>query len=182
MVDTPKGVEDFTVRGEGNLVTLGDGSRCTRILVIGHRNTIRVGARCRLNGQIVIKCDDGLIEIGDETSSMGIRLHMHETSHIVIGRDCMFSGGISMDTSDNHSIIDVASGKRINPCKPIAIGDHVWVGQHSTILKGATIGSHSVIGAGSIVRGAIPDNSLAVGSPAKVIRSGVTWDRRRLPA
>lgn len=181
MVSKPEGVENFMVKGEGNLITLGEGSRLTRIHIDGHRNRIRIGARCRLNGQIVIKCDDGLIEIGDETSSMGLRLHMHESSQIIIGRDCMFSGGISMDTSDNHSIIDVASGKRINPCKPIAIGDHVWVGQHSTILKGATIGSHSVIGAGSIVRGVIPDHSLAVGSPAKVIREGVTWDRRRLP-
>lgn len=181
MVIKPQGVEHFLVKGDGNVVILGEGSRLTRILIEGHRNTVKIGARCRLNGQIVIKCDDGLIEIGDETSSMGIRLHMHESSRIVVGRDCMFSGGISLDTSDNHSIIDVASGKRINPCKPITIGDHVWIGQQSTILKGAIIGSHSIIGAGSIVKGTLPNYSLAVGSPAKVIRSGVTWDRRRLP-
>ncbi|MCZ0963459.1 acyltransferase [Paracoccus benzoatiresistens] len=112
---------------------------------------------------------------------MQLMLHMHESSQIIIGRDCMFSGGIWMDSSDNHSILDVASGKRINPCKPITIGDHVWVGRQSTILKGSVIGSHSVIGAGSMVRGVIPPNCIAAGSPAKVIRTGVTWDRRRLP-
>ena len=86
-----------------------------------------------------------------------------------------------MDPSDNHSIIDVASGKRINPSRPITIGDHVWVGQEVTILKGTAIGSHSIVGAGSIVRGVVPPNTLVAGSPARVIRSGVTWDRRRLP-
>lgn len=181
MVSKPEGVENSMVKGEGNVITLGEGSRLTRVHIEGHRNRINIGARCLLNGQIIIKCSDGLIEIGDATTAMGIKIHMHESSRIIIGRDCMFSGGIWMDTSDNHSIIDVASGKRINPCKPIEIGEHVWVGQQSTILKGATIGSHSIIGAGSMVRGVIPDHSLAVGSPAKVIRDGVTWDRRRLP-
>ena len=177
----PDGVEHFADTGQDNVVTLGEDAKVTRIVVEGHRNTIRIGARCRLNGQIVVKCADGLIEIGEATTSMGLRLHMHESSQVVIGRDCMFSGGIFMDPSDNHSIIDVASGKRINPSKPITIGDHVWVGQQVTILKGTVIGSHSIVGAGSIVRGVVPPNTLVAGSPARVIRSGVTWDRRRLP-
>lgn len=104
-------------------------------------------------------------------------------NHCLAGRivsECN-DGMIDIGSSNNHSIIDVASGKRINRCKPISIGDHVWIGRQATILKGTVIGSHSIIGAGSIVRGTIPDHSLAAGSPAKVIRSGVTWDRRRLP-
>ncbi|WP_103172223.1 acyltransferase [Paracoccus sp. SY] len=175
------GVEAFSDKGQDNVVSLGEGSRVTRIVIEGHRNTIKIGARCRLAGQIVVRCNDGHIEIGEDTTSMRIMLHMHEPSRIVIGRDCMFSGGIWLDSSDNHSIIDLASGKRINPSKPITIGDHVWVGREVTILKGSVIGSHSIIGASSMVRGVIPPNCIAVGSPAKVIRTGVTWDRRRLP-
>ena len=51
----------------------------------------------------------------------------------------------------------------------IQIGDNVWFGQNVTILKGVTIGDNVIIGAGSIVNKSIPSNSVAVGSPAKVI-------------
>lgn len=167
--------------GRNNTVLVGDKSHVDRIIINGDRNTIKIGRNCKLRGQIVVKCNDGYIEIGDGTTSMGVMIHMHESSRIVIGRDCMFSGGIWMDTSDNHSIIDLESGNRINPCNPIVIGDHVWVGRMTTILKGSRIGSNSIVGAGSVARGEIPPNSIATGVPARVVRTGVTWDRRRLP-
>ncbi|WP_303789340.1 sugar O-acetyltransferase [Ruminococcus flavefaciens] len=55
--------------------------------------------------------------------------------------------------------------------KPIHIGKNVWIGSNSTILSGVTIGDNAVIGAGSVVTKDIPGNMIAVGSPAKVIRS-----------
>ncbi len=55
--------------------------------------------------------------------------------------------------------------------KPIHIGKNVWIGSNSTILAGVTIGNHAVIGAGSVVTKDIPANMIAVGSPARVIRS-----------
>lgn len=54
--------------------------------------------------------------------------------------------------------------------KPIKIGDNVWIGGGVNILAGANIGNGCVIGAGSVVVGDIPDNSVAVGNPARVIR------------
>ena len=55
--------------------------------------------------------------------------------------------------------------------KPIHIGKNVWIGSGSTILPGVTIGDNAVIGAGSVVTKDIPCDMIAVGSPAKVIRS-----------
>ena len=55
--------------------------------------------------------------------------------------------------------------------KPIAIGSDVWVGGGAIILPGVTIGSRTVIGAGSVVTRDIPDAVLAVGNPCRVIRS-----------
>lgn len=55
--------------------------------------------------------------------------------------------------------------------KPIHIGKNVWIGSNSTILSGVTIGDNSVIGAGSVVTKDIPENMIAVGSPAKVKHS-----------
>jgi acetyltransferase-like isoleucine patch superfamily enzyme len=56
-------------------------------------------------------------------------------------------------------------------CKPVRIGKNVWIGSNCMILAGAIIGDHSVIGAGSIVTGEIPPRSLAVGSPARVVKT-----------
>ena len=54
---------------------------------------------------------------------------------------------------------------------PVTIGDNVWIGGGAIILPGVTIGRNSVIGAGSVVTKSIPDNSVAVGNPCRVIRS-----------
>ena len=66
---------------------------------------------------------------------------------------------------------------------PITIGDNVWIGAGVQVMPGVTIGSNVVIGGGSVVVKNIPDNSVAVGNPCKVIR-GITeadrlksWDR-----
>jgi len=79
-----------------------------------------------------------------------------------------------------HSIIETATGKRINPSKDIVVADHVWLGRGVTVLKGSSIGANTIVGANSMVTGEVPANCLAVGTPAKVIKEGVSWDRRRL--
>ncbi len=53
---------------------------------------------------------------------------------------------------------------------PIFIEDDVWIGAHSIILKGVTIGARSIIGAGSVVTKSIPADCVAAGNPCKVIR------------
>lgn len=62
----------------------------------------------------------------------------------------------------------------INPdeykIEPVKIGNKSWIGAHSTILKGVTIGNNVSIGAGAVVTKDIPDNAVAVGIPAKIIK------------
>ena len=53
---------------------------------------------------------------------------------------------------------------------PTKIEDKVWIGANVTVLKGVTIGKNAVIGAGSVVTKSIPENAIAIGAPAKVIR------------
>ncbi|WP_363315970.1 DapH/DapD/GlmU-related protein [Chryseobacterium sp.] len=54
---------------------------------------------------------------------------------------------------------------------PITVGDNVWLGGNVVVLPGVTIGSNSVIGAGSIVTKDIPSNVVAVGNPCKVVKN-----------
>ncbi len=70
--------------------------------------------------------------------------------------------------SSNHDLDDFSKAM---PSKgPIIIGDNVWIGANCVILPGVQIGSNVVIGAGSIVTKNIPDNSIAVGNPCRVIK------------
>ena len=143
--------------------------------------SVKIGENCFLNGGFRCRAGDSHIRIGDKTTMMMAHISLHEAGYITLGDDCMLSGDITMDVSDMHSILDVETGIRLNPPRDILIGDHVWLAQGVRIMKGAQIGQDCIIGSRAMVCGAIPANSLAVGMPARVMRSGVTWDRRRLP-
>lgn len=68
------------------------------------------------------------------------------------------------------------SKERINQSKSVFVGDHVWLGQSSMLLKGTQIGSGSIIGAGSVVAGKqIPSNTAWAGNPVRKVKSGVFW-------
>jgi len=66
----------------------------------------------------------------------------------------------------NHDLKD----KMIIKCKPVVIKKDAWIGARVIILPGVTIGKNAVVGAGAVVTKDVPDNSVAVGNPAKVIK------------
>jgi acetyltransferase-like isoleucine patch superfamily enzyme len=80
-----------------------------------------------------------------------------------------------MDT-DFHNVID-EFGQVVNKAKPILIGDKVWIGCRSMILKGAIIPNSCVVGAGSIVSKALDrSNCLYAGTPCKIIKENISWE------
>lgn len=97
-----------------------------------------------------------------------------EGKSITIGDDCMFSSSIYIRTSDEHPIIDIESGERINHAKDIVISDHVWVGEGVTINKGSVIPYGCIIGTKSLVGKKLsrPSSSYA-GIPLRLIREGI---------
>lgn len=60
---------------------------------------------------------------------------------------------------------------KLEAARPITIGDNVWIGGGAVVLPGVTIGDNSVIGAGAVVTKDVPANVVAVGNPARVVRS-----------
>ena len=76
-------------------------------------------------------------------------------------------------------MIDVATGENLNPAADVLIGNHVWIGIQSQILKGITIADHAIVAARSVVTRPVASGTIVAGNPAKPVRSGVTWDRRR---
>lgn len=122
------------------------------------------------------------IVIGDNTTTESMcQFASCEGKKIIIGNDCMLSHGIDIRNTDSHSILN-DRGERINPSADIRVGDHVWIGIRSTLLKGSFIPSNCVVAAQSLVNSSLNASEyvLIAGSPAKVIKSGINWDRRRL--
>ena len=90
---------------------------------------------------------------------------------ITIGNNAMTSQNVVL-SAINHQYenIDLPPIKQECKVKKISIADNAWIGANSVVLCGVSIGKHSIIGAGSVVTKDIPPYSVAVGSPARVIK------------
>lgn len=91
---------------------------------------------------------------------------------IEIGTNTFIGEEVIIRDTDEHNIIR----KKYKNTLPIKIGNHVWIGMRSMILKGVTVGDNTIIAAGSIVTKDIPSNCLAAGNPAKVIKHNISWE------
>lgn len=91
---------------------------------------------------------------------------------ITIGND-VWTGHHVYITDQNHGYEDVHRpiSQQSQPEEPVVIGDGTWLGFGSVVLPGVTIGKHVVIGANSVVTHDIPDYSVAVGVPARVVKT-----------
>lgn len=125
----------------------------------------RIGSNARVSGggvgKVVIASD---VLIDESTYVMA-----HEK--ITIGKNTKIAA-FCFITDFNHEFRDREKPLKDQgyATKPVIIGENVWIGTHVVVLPGVTIGSGSVIGAGSVVTKNIPENAVAVGNPARVIR------------
>lgn len=87
--------------------------------------------------------------------------------NVLIGGDCKIydSDFHSINYRDRMQILD----KHVN-VKPVLIKEGAWIGAHSIILKGVTVGRRSIVGAGSVVTRDVPDDEIWAGSPARFIK------------
>ena len=110
----------------------------TRLLLDGKGSKIIIGDNCRINGA-----------------------YIHSERYISIGSNCVIASGVNILDSNGHQVksFDRTIGRDVP--KDIVIGNNVWICMNATILKGTTIGDNSIIGAGSIIQGDIPANSIA---------------------
>lgn len=169
--------------GGGNFMRVGKGSLLNRVdvIVIGNNNSISIGENCLIgkNCKLYLEGNNMSLTIGNGcTFSHDDELLLQEDdSRISIGDNCMFSHHINVRTSDSHPIYDIDSGHRVNEAKDVNIGNHVWVTPCCIIQKGVSIGNGSIIATSSIVTKDIPQNCVAAGMPAKVVKQNVTWSK-----
>lgn len=96
---------------------------------------------------------------------------------ITIDSNCMIGAESYISDSDWHGVYNRTRPFRCS--SPIHLKKNVWLGYRCIICKGVTIGENSIIGAGSVVTGDIPDNVIAAGNPAKVVKA-INPNRRML--
>lgn len=175
------------IKGDHNHLIIKDTNRLrhVKIEIFGNNNEITLNDSVLFyeKGWLCIEGDNCKILIGSRTTLGSADIFCGENNtKVEIGSDCMFSRDIVLNTSDFHSIIEQKSGQRINPPKDIRIGDHVWIGNGVSIMKGASIGNDSIIAMKALVSGkTYSNNSILAGLPAKVIKENVTWSLKKLP-
>ncbi len=163
---------------KGNAITVGTGVRMVgcRIRVKGAGNRLSLGDNVRLRNLFIELSGSGcLIEIGKNThiGHAGYIVAGEKNTRIILGESCALAGNIKIRATDGHDVLK--EGKRINFAKDILIGNRVWFGDGVTVLKGVTIGSDCVVGIGSVVTKSVPDNSIAAGNPATIVKKDISW-------
>lgn len=121
----------------------------------GNSKVLTIGSNCQLNDFVHIGAIEN-ITIGDNVliaSKVFITDHLH--------------GKYSGDNQSNP--LNIIKDRELSS-QPVFISNNVWIGESVSILPGITIGENSIIGANSVVTKDIPDNCIAVGIPAKVIK------------
>lgn len=169
--DTPRG-RRFGAFGEGSVI-------CFPPTTIMNEHYIRIGSGTMIGPNVALSA--GMVPgqqcISDVVVTIGDRCLIGRGSGVVghlsieIGDD-VWTGHHVYITDQNHGYadLDLPISRQMPVERPVTIGSGSWLGNGSVILPGAHIGRNVVIGANSVVTGVIPDYSIAVGAPARVIR------------
>lgn len=86
--------------------------------------------------------------------------YINAKQFITIGNNCVIASGVSIMDSNGHIVNSLDRTKEHDNPKGITIGNNVWIGMNAIILKGSSIGDNSIIGAGCVVSGTVPPNSI----------------------
>lgn len=110
-----------------------------------------------------------VLAVGNNVGMSGCAVCAAES--VTIGNDCLLGADVIVADTDFHPI--KPDGRRWRRdgvlTAPIVIGDNVFLGARSIVLKGVTIGDNAVVGAGSVVVNDVPVNAVAAGTPARVV-------------
>ena len=146
------------------------------------REAIQVGANTHLKGELLTFAHGGEISIG-EYCYIGEQSHIWSAKRISIGNRVLISHGVNIFDSLTHpinaakrhahylQIITQGHPDQVDLSEaPVQIGDDVWIGCLSIILRGVSIGEGAIVGAGAVVTCDVPAYTIVAGNPARIIR------------
>jgi acetyltransferase-like isoleucine patch superfamily enzyme len=166
------------------LVVAADLTNVVSLLIGGDEATVFFGPRTELTaGDIYCGARSAIILNGEIVATRCAVVDARNGGAIVAQRDQLWAANVYVATDDMHRLEDVVTGERINPYgATIRLGRHVWLGRDAVVTGHVEIGDGAVIGARSLVRGQkVPASTAVAGTPARVIREGVTWRGEDVP-
>lgn len=148
----------------GGRIEIGEYFNCNNKV---DSNSIGLIQPCVFN----IAIDGSAINIGNNVGISGSTINAAELitieDNVIIGSGCLITDTDSHPLAYEDRMTNNTSKTRV---APINIKEGAFIGARCIIMKGVTIGRHSIVGAGSVVTKSVPDYSLACGNPAKVIK------------
>ena len=151
-------LETALTMGSNSRIFFGGGKNCRQIL-IGYGSYIQVGK-------------DAVLSIGDSFVNREVKIVCNKK--VSIGDGCIIAMGTVIRDNDGGSHRLMSPG--YCNAKPVRIGNHVWIGENSMVLKGVAIGDGAVVAASSVVTRDVPPRCLVAGAPAKVVREDIEWE------
>lgn len=138
--------------------------------------TIEKGGQLRIDSGFSMRSGAKLYVAKNANLSIGENFFMSNNCAITawekveIGNNVQFGPGVLIFDHDHDINVPGGLAAEQYKTKPIKIGNGVWIGANSIILRGTVVGDNSVIGAGSVVKGYVPDNSILIQKKENVIR------------
>lgn len=171
------------IKGKGCKVFIGRRTRLNNCIITlrGNHCSLNIkGSTTMINNTLLDAYRTGsTISIGSSFTMEGGRIESMDGRSIIIGDNCMFSRDISICNGDNHPIFKLDQYDfPLNPSSDVTIGNHVWLCATVRVLKGVYIADDIVVGTKSLVNAPLAEShSIYVGSPAQLLKTGVTWKR-----
>ena len=113
-------------------------------------------------------CDYGNLIHAGEGVFINFGCTILDGGGVYIGRGTLIAPGVHIYTAEHP--VNAEERDEWENCRPVHIGERCWIGGHTTICPGVTIGDRTVIGAGSVVIRDIPSDCVAVGNPCRVVK------------
>lgn len=182
IIGSPKLIDsEIQFSGSNNIAYFEEGVALehSSIVLKGDNSVIAVRKSSAPLRLCAVLYSDSAVYIGKNAwTTNRLELNAGEAKHIVIGDDALLGSQCTVRTTDSHMLFSAETGRRINRGKSVFIGDHVWLAARVVLLKGAKLYSGCVIGSDSVVAGKeIPSNTVWAGNPARMIKSGVFFDK-----
>lgn len=166
------------IEAEDDSVVIEEGAS---VVKLNQSGTIRIGAGTHLNGQLLTFWNAGAITIGRQCFiGPGSRIWSQASIHI--GHHVLIAHGVDIHDTNSHplstwdrrsDVHGVLHGPYVTPTKtlssPVEIGDDVWIGMKSSVLKGVKIGRGAIVAAHSVVVKDVEPYSVMAGVPARVV-------------
>lgn len=168
---------EFVCHGESNSIECQGEVYKSKIVIAGKGNHIIIAEGTNIqNSVITLRAQNSRIIIGKNTRIGSLyAVCMGRDNHILIGESCMISDNVEIWSTDGHAILARGTGDILNPSLPVTIGNEVWIGKNSVILKGVDVKDGTIVGMNSVVTKNTKPFSVVAGNPARIIRENVSW-------